>query len=383
MELRTLLQSSKESLDTINIHDLLTIQNHSNDFNGTRSEHIESRLRLIAISFGLMAPFWIPIDYLFLSETHFYQMAGMRAIFSAAMIGIALWNGTSHSIQMSRLRMALLMLPPGLFYIASMQLLNGAVTNESLMIGYTFFPYLMVVMLAIFPLTMLEGAFFTLCIALFAMTPHALSGQLFTMEALSDLWLLGLMAGICMWPGMTQLHMLMTLYRQATRDPLTRLVNRRVLMTQLNQQIERTQRKEGKHPLSILLMDLDRFKRVNDTYGHLTGDQVLINFSSLLQEQCKGNAIIGRYGGEEFMIVLPDTAAEEAEKIATSINHACRLRAVPLDPEHHEQPSLSYSVSIGVGQLQQDDSDLTLIERVDEGLYQAKTEGRDRVTLVN
>ncbi len=382
MELRTLLQSSKESLDTINIHDLLSIRNHSNDFNGTRSEHIEARLRLIAISFGIIAPFWIPIDYLSLDSTHFYQMVGMRIAFSVSMILIALWRAESQSILISRLRMMMLMLPPGLFYVFSIQLLNGVVTNESLMIGYTFFPYLMVVMLAIFPLTMIEGAIFTFFIALFAMAPHALAGNLFTMVALSDLWLLGMMAGICMWPGMAQLHMLMTLYRQATRDPLTRLVNRRVLMSQLNQEIERSQQKADRS-LSILLMDLDRFKRVNDTYGHLTGDQVLIDFSKLLNQESPTDAIVGRYGGEEFMIVLPNTAASDAFTVAESINRACRERAVPLDSEQHQQQTLHYSVSIGAGELRDSESELTLIERVDEGLYQAKAAGRDCVTLVD
>ena len=99
------------------------------------------------------------------------------------------------------------------------------------------------------------------------------SGKLLHIPVLTELWLMLLLAGIALWAQMTQLHMLLSLYRQATRDPLTGLYNRRAFMERMDEEINRSQRYQ--RPLSVLMFDLDRFKRINDNYGHLTGDRVL------------------------------------------------------------------------------------------------------------
>lgn len=374
-------QRNREQLERLNLGDLLTIKNHSNDFNGTRAEQVNMRLQLIALAFGVMAPLWIPIDHYTLEGEALQSMVWMRILFAISMLLIGFWSTQTFDITSSRRRLALLLLPPGLFYTLSLPLLNGSIANDALLLGYTFFPFLMVVMLTIFPLTMMEGLSYTLLIALFTLSPHLLMGTLLTADAVRDLWLLGLLAAICMWPGMAQLHMLLTLYRQASRDPLTRLVNRRILMKQLAQHIQDSQHGSGQ-PFSILLMDLDRFKRVNDTYGHLVGDQVLIDFSALLQESVNGDGLAGRYGGEEFMVLLPNTTIDQALTIANTIHSACHTRSVALDPAQFDSPSLQYTVSIGVAQLQRGEPPLSLIERVDEGLYHAKNSGRDQVTVV-
>ncbi len=381
MPFKSVLQRNREQLETLNLGDLLTIRNHSIDFNGTRAEQINMRLQLIALAFGLMAPFWIPIDYYSLNDDAFSQMVWMRIAFSASMLVIGFWAVHTFEIESSRRRLALMLLPPGLFYASSIPLLNGSLTTDALLVGYTFFPYLMVVMLTIFPLTMMEGVSYTLMIVGFTLAPHLMEGTLISQGALKDLWLLGLLAGICMWPGMAQLHMLLSLYRQASRDPLTRLVNRRILMSQLESEIAASS-KDATRPLSILLMDLDRFKKVNDTYGHLVGDQVLVDFSTLLTDSVRKNDIAGRYGGEEFMVILPNSDLQTAHAIANIINKGCHSRTIALDLEQFDSPGFNYSVSIGVAQLRPGESELLLIERVDEGLYQSKREGRDRVTLV-
>ncbi len=381
MDIETLIQRNREQFKALNIEDLLTIRNHSNDFNGTRAEQVNMRLQLIALAFGVMAPFWIPIDYYSLDQIAFYDMVWMRIGFSLSMLVIGFWATQTFDIHSSRIRLAMMLLPPGIFYASSLHILDGAVTNDALLVGYTFFPFLMVVMLTIFPLTMLEGLSYTALITLFALAPHIMQGALFSAESLKDLWLLGLLAGICMWPGMAQLHMLLTLYRQASRDPLTRLVNRRILMKLLEQEIK-SSRQQPDRPLSILLMDLDRFKRVNDTYGHLVGDQVLIDFSNLLQESVRNSDIAGRYGGEEFMVLLPNSDADTAKAIANIIHKGCHQRSIEVTNEQQEMSILNYTVSIGVAQLQPGEQGLQLIERVDDGLYLAKDGGRDRVTLV-
>ena len=351
MGIGALLQRNREQIETLNIEDLLTIRNHSADFNGTRAEQVNMRLQLIALAFGVMAPFWIPIDYYSLEDSAFYSMMWMRIGFSVSMLVIGFWATQTFDIQRSRMRLALMLLPPGIFYASSLQVLNGAVTNDALLVGYTFFPFLMVVMLTIFPLTMLEGLSYTLLVALITIAPHLLQGTLFSAESLQDLWLLGLLAGICMWPGMAQLHMLLSLYRQASRDPLTRLVNRRILMKQMELEINQSAQ-QPERPFSILLMDLDRFKRVNDTYGHLVGDQVLIDFSTLLKESIRSNDVAGRYGGEEFMVLLPNSDAQVAKNLANIIHQGCHQRSIEVDGTEYDHNSFDYTVSIGVAQLQ-------------------------------
>ena len=382
MRLLAALQRNKEQLKVLNLGDLLTIRHHSSDFNGTRAEQINMRLQLIALAFGLMAPFWIPIDYYSLNDEAFSTMVWMRIAFSISMLLIGFSTAQNFSIGDSRIRLALMLLPPGIFYVSSIQILNNSLTSEALLVGYTFFPFLMVVMLTIFPLTMLEGLSYTTLVTLFALAPHLLQGELLSAETLKDLWLLGLLAGICMWPGMAQLHMLLSLYRQASRDPLTRLVNRRILIKQLQCQIRETARDPSRN-LAILLMDLDRFKRVNDTYGHLVGDQVLIDFSTLLSDCAGKEDTAGRYGGEEFMVILPHSDAQTALSIANSINQQCRERPIELVSEQFDEPHFNYSVSSGVAQLRAGENELALIERVDDGLYQAKADGRDCVTLMD
>ncbi len=380
----TFLDGRQHIVETLNFSDLSSTVNHSDDFSGVRAENIEIRLRLVALSFGLMALLWIPVDYHTLDSSLFIPIMWMRITISAAMILLGLWSNRAPSITLSHIHLALLVTFPLLFYVVSQQLLNGAIIESSLTIGYTFLPYLMVVMLAIFPLTMTEGATYTALIALFTIVPHLLNGELISIGSLADLWLLGLLAGICMWPGIAQLHMLLTLYRQATRDPLTTLMNRRLLIKQLTTEITAS---SHARPLSILLLDLDRFKRINDTYGHLTGDQVLVDFSRLLKENLRPSDTAGRYGGEEFMMILPDTAPEEAMEIAERIRRSCHGRNITLDNsggrKRERERVPNYTVSIGVAALHENEHARSLIERVDDGLYQAKSGGRDRVVLID
>lgn len=124
-------------------------------------------------------------------------------------------------------------------------------------------------------------------------------------------------------------------------------------------------------PFSVLLMDIDHFKAINDQFGHQTGDRVLKEFTLLVKDQLRKPAEVGRYGGEEFLVTLPDTRAEDALKVAQRISQALQQSA--LDPK--------VTVSIGLAQVQpgQDPSLEALIDRADQALYEAKKAGRDRI----
>ncbi|MDK9718311.1 MAG: GGDEF domain-containing protein [Trichlorobacter sp.] len=155
-------------------------------------------------------------------------------------------------------------------------------------------------------------------------------------------------------------------------DSLTGIYNRRYLDSRLAEEIERS-RRHG-NPLSILMLDIDHFKKINDTHGHLCGDYALRKISELLQELVRTSDILGRYGGEEFCCILPETPFEQAVVLA----ERCReqIAANQFSCTDHQT---NVTISIGVTGLHRDDSLDSIIKRADDALYQAKREGRNRV----
>lgn len=157
------------------------------------------------------------------------------------------------------------------------------------------------------------------------------------------------------------------------RDPLTGVYNRRALGERLAEELARSQR--FGHPLGLLMMDIDHFKRINDRFGHLAGDQVLIGIARCLRRHVRKSDFVARYGGEEFVILLPETDAEGARRFAE------RLRAAIGVLEFGEIPAPS--VSIGVAASREDDTPDRLLQRADAALYAAKRGGRNRVEMAS
>ncbi|MBL8818877.1 MAG: diguanylate cyclase [Planctomyces sp.] len=158
----------------------------------------------------------------------------------------------------------------------------------------------------------------------------------------------------------------------ATRDPLTGVANRGQLETQLRHFLEDFHAHEGTRNLSVIFLDVDRFKRINDTYGHQTGDEVLVDLTRLLQHETYSGEIIGRYGGEEFVLLCPDTDLESA------VRRAERLRTAIMKSSIGGVSTLSVTSSFGVSTARLGDSVQTLVERADACLYRAKETGRNR-----
>ncbi|GGP50032.1 GGDEF domain-containing protein [Shewanella saliphila] len=158
----------------------------------------------------------------------------------------------------------------------------------------------------------------------------------------------------------------------AMRDPLTKLANRRNAAAILEQEKSRLQR--NNEPLSVLLCDLDHFKLVNDKYGHNGGDMVLTELSALFKEQVRQQDCVARWGGEEFLIILPQTSAEQASIIAEKIRSSVEQHTV-----NFLSQQIKTTISIGISQLSDDQSIDELINTADKCLYQAKTLGRNQV----
>ncbi|NOQ51354.1 MAG: diguanylate cyclase [Desulfuromonadaceae bacterium] len=160
----------------------------------------------------------------------------------------------------------------------------------------------------------------------------------------------------------------------AQTDPLTRLYNRRYLYEKLTAELNRCYR--GTSPISLIMADIDHFKRVNDQYGHQVGDEVLVKISDLLQEKLRTYDLAARYGGEEFCLVLPETDLEAAQNIAERIRQ--RVESLPLAPPMgRDKLTMSFGVAAYDGTY--DGTIDELIRAADDALYEAKNGGRNQV----
>ena len=192
--------------------------------------------------------------------------------------------------------------------------------------------------------------------------------------------------GRCMFLGIFSSTMRQTLYKNglelkeaykrieelAALDELTGSFNRRCIMRMLDDEITRSRR--TKAPCSIALIDLDWFKRINDTHGHPTGDEVLRTFAITVFANIRTIDRFGRYGGEEFLLVLPDTPGDTATRLLD------RLRAIIADLDWSAfSPGMQITVSAGVTTLRPDESADTFLARADGALYAAKARGRNRI----
>jgi diguanylate cyclase (GGDEF)-like protein/PAS domain S-box-containing protein len=167
------------------------------------------------------------------------------------------------------------------------------------------------------------------------------------------------------------------LFHQANTDALTGLSNRRHFMILAEQEVRRA-RRFGRD-LSVIMMDLDHFKRVNDTYGHATGDLVLETLCRSAQESLRESDIMGRLGGEEFAILLPETSLEAAGEVAGRI-----LTHVAETPIPTHRGEIHCTTSLGVSCLLGEDESIDdILHRADEALYKAKHGGRNRYEVVN
>lgn len=176
--------------------------------------------------------------------------------------------------------------------------------------------------------------------------------------------------------ALTNLRLRETLRHQSIRDPLTGLYNRRYMEETLERELRRAEREST--CLGVVLLDLDHFKRFNDTFGHEAGDVVLREVGALLKSHVRAGDIACRQGGEEFVLLLPDTPESAVVERAEQVRAAIRQ----LNVRHRDQALGIITVSAGVSTFPSTgDSAQSLLRAADQALYRAKSEGRDRVVL--
>ncbi len=168
------------------------------------------------------------------------------------------------------------------------------------------------------------------------------------------------------------------LEHETLTDPLTGVYNRRFMEQRLAEEVSKARR--YCFQLSILLFDLDRFKQINDRYGHQAGDQVLSEISTVVKEQLRDSDLLSRYGGEEFLVIAPNTGPAEAALLAERLRARIEANVFLRERKEANGRGLNLTVSIGLASFDDDSAtEETLIGTADRNLYRAKGEGRNRV----
>ena len=165
------------------------------------------------------------------------------------------------------------------------------------------------------------------------------------------------------------------LHEASISDELTGLRNRRFLMSRFNEEFERARRHST--PLGFLMLDLDHFKKINDSFGHPFGDLVLKSVAGIISGAMREYDVAARYGGEEFAVLVPETKRQDLVALAERIREQLEIQDMS-----DSSSTVRVTVSVGVTSLDENDTPETLLKRADKALYQAKNEGRNRTVLL-
>lgn len=339
-----------------------------------RAEAITDRVRAFAYLFAVATAAWVPIDLLVFEPHVGWRLAALRAGAAAAYFALALeCRAPIADLRRAEIRLAFLFAIPAIFFVVSVELLAGAHAHgaaATLASLYSFVPFVLAAGIGAFPLAAVEST--ALSTIAFLAEGWALIergtpvGPLVFLDAF---WLLVLIACVAAFSAMSQMRLLEELVQQAIRDPLTGCHRRESGKEFLDMQLLLSMRLES--PLTIVFADLDRFKDVNDRYGHDAGDQVLATAAAALRTMTRDSDLVLRWGGEEFVVVLPHTDRREAVALLD------RLRSRGLGRHPDGAP---VTVSMGIAEYPGDaaPSSEALIELADRRMYQAKQAGRNR-----
>jgi len=334
---------------------------------------IVSRVRLVAGLFAILTPLWIIADVLAFPPRIWVDLVVARLFSTAAFVAILLALRKMHSMNDAYRALAMLLAVPTFFFLFTHQHMarfemQGA--EAAFATGYAFLPFVMLAGLSVFPLTLLESVAFATPLLLMHMTAAVLHVRgLDWPSAAASFWLLMLIAAVSALAGISQLAFMIVLVREAIRDRLTGCFSRPSGEELLDLQFNLAKR--GDNPLALAFLDLDHFKQVNDQWGHDTGDQVLKNAAAHIRESLRVGDILVRWGGEEFVLIMPNT----------SIKHACtalaRLQSKDLGRRPDDTP-VTASIGLAEWQMENLQSWQELVDLADSRMYQAKEGGRNR-----
>ena len=336
-----------------------------------RARFILSRVRVIAVLFAVLTPLWIPLDILTFPRAVWQPLALGRIVVGIALATLAVWGRRPASLKRAYTALAALFFLPLLFFLFAQVILRGAPPKlADATEVYAFLPFVLASGLSIFPLTVLELSGLALPLLVVASLPVIAKPVFLTsaFNTMGTLWLLVLVTGVCGLAAVSQLQILLTLLAQSTHDTVTGALNRGSGSELIELQFSQA-RRHG-YPLSVIFMDIDDFKSINDTTGHARGDQVLAQTARAWRAALrKGDAIL-RWGGDEFIVLLPHTHCAQAEDLVRQ-----RLPAL----FRPDGTPLTYSIGI----VERLADNLThwesLVALADQRMYEAKVSGKAHI----
>jgi diguanylate cyclase (GGDEF)-like protein len=358
---------------TEELHGLLLSSRHSPEASRERFCHVVSRAQQIARLFTSLTVAWIVVDVFTLNWPLWGALAIERLAAAAGFLMLARHRfapGTAGPAY--RALATLIGIPVGFFLLANLMFwcLQSHDRTIADTTAYFYSPFIIAAGLSIFPLTAIESALFaTPVLAAMALSIFAWPEFLGSASPLATLWRLILVAAIGGLAGMSQLRFLISLTEQSMRDALTKLLTRKFGEQLLDLQFAIATRSDT--PLAVLFIDLDMFKSVNDRFGHQAGDAILQRAAQWLRETLRHQDIVVRWGGEEFLVILPETDDVRVERTID------RIAGTELG---FRPDGVRQTVSIGVAERIRDQARdwPRLVELADQRMYAAKRAGRNR-----
>ena len=367
--------SLKESLGVYTsdqLAELLMDRRHGAPISRHRAAILQSRVYFFCVIFAVLVPTWAVIDLLFLPGELWSELFLIRVL-SAAAFAVLAWQARREpDLKRARRLLAGMLAVTPVFYLVSAHWIHAfALTGFAQAVAelYTLLPFVMVAGLTLFPLTLAEFVIYAL--PMLAITGYAAYPQdsADIPQAVSTLWLFLLILGVAMFSSLTQLRYMLAQVSRASYDALTGQLTRRAGIDLLDLQFRLAAISDS--ALSILYFDLDHFKAVNDSFGHDAGDGVLKHAAQQIGSLVrKGDSVI-RWGGEEFLVVLPLADPHEANEVVQ------RIMKSGLGIRPDGQP---VTASIGIAEARKDELKdwKAQVELADNRMYSAKTSGRAR-----
>ena len=360
-------------------------KNHSAHFTYIRSMDIINKLGKISLLIGLLIIALSPLDFIFIKN----QVALWASILPKIFIGVffivlyLISNEVRYNLGNMQVLLVSFYFLSVLFYISNVAI-SDFLNLKIPLIFYIAWPVFMVSLGGLFPLTLIECISLSSLYALGFVAFPLIIGVLEVNSLVEGVgWhhmiTVFILCNVIAASNLFQLSTFLFLHGQGHNDELTGIQNRRSIMKYLSMEIEKTHFKNQE--LSIALLDLDFFKQVNDKYGHAAGDCVLKHFAEFLTRTSRGSDIVGRYGGEEFLIILPGAGVEGAAIFMRRLLSDLRNESVEVILPDSSKRHIKYTVSAGVSVWNEGETPEDIISRSDSYLYISKDNGRNCALL--
>ncbi len=343
-----------------------------------RAEVIIDRVRLVSAAFAVLTAVWIGVDLLTFAEEVWAPLVVLRLVSCAVFVALALPRRGPSDLRRARAMLAVMLANPMAFFIAAEFLFVGRTDGATLTVIvaalYEYLPFIALAGLSVFPLVAAEAVAYGLAVFAATLAAPALAGTLDLQAAVPAAWVMLLIASVYVLAGVIQVHYMMALVHRLNQDVLTGAVTRRsgieIIDLYFHISLQHDQ------PFALAFLDLDRFKPLNDDHGHEAGDEALRGAAETLRHLLRRSDLLIRWGGEEFVLVLPGTDADGTKLVVQRIlDHGLGRR-----PE-----GAPLTASIGLAERRADAAPdwRELVELADRRMYEAKNRGRNRCMAFN